>query len=306
MGRQRKSRGRDINGILLLDKPVGISSNRALQQIKGMFNAKKAGHTGSLDPLASGLLPLCFGEATKLSSFLLDSDKSYYTECQLGVTTSSGDAEGEILESKTVPQFDVSQIEAVLAEFTGEIMQLPPMHSALKMNGQPLYKLARQGLEVEREPRKITIYDIKLISLEADKLVIDVKCSKGTYIRTLAEDIGKKLGCGAHVSALRRYQVGLFHLDHAIKLETVQEMRDEKAFSAMDELIIPMENALENWPSVELSDDAAHYLRQGQPVLVPRAPAEGWVRLFEKQGDFLGVGEIQDDGLIAPKRLLRV
>lgn len=305
MGRQRKNRGRNIDGILLLDKPLGFTSNQALQKIKGMFNASKAGHTGSLDPLASGLLPICFGEATKISSYLLDSDKSYLTECHLGIRTSSGDGEGQILEQKQVSQFSQHEITSVLSKFTGEISQLPPMHSAIKKDGQPLYKLARKGLEVEREPRVIKIYDLNLVSVEKDKLVIDVKCSKGTYIRTLVEDIGASLGCGAYVSSLRRYQVGAFKINQAVEFDAVQKLRDEKAFDAMDELLIPMQDALENWPSIELSDDAAHFLRQGQPVLVSRAPTSGWVRLFEKRGDFMGVGEIQDDGLVAPKRLLR-
>ncbi len=304
MGRHRRNRGRKINGILLLDKPLGISSNEALQSVKRMYNAQKAGHTGSLDPLATGLLPICFGEATKLSAFLLDADKSYLTECTLGEKTSSGDAEGDVIKTRPVEEYSEAQIREVLDTFVGTIDQLPPMHSALKKDGQPLYKLARQGIEIERETRPITIYKIDLVSFSGNKLVIDVYCSKGTYIRTLADDIGEKLGCGAYVSSLRRNTVGVFDIEDSISLSKVESLRDEKAFAAMDELIIPMEEALTNWPSIELSEDAAHYLIQGQPVLVPKAPTNGLVRLFRNQGDFLGVGQIQDDGLVAPKRLL--
>ena len=304
MGRRQKNRGRPINGILLLDKPLGLSSNEALQQIKRMFNAQKAGHTGSLDPLATGLLPICFGEATKISAFLLDSDKSYLTECHLGIRTTSGDMEGEVVEKRDVPSFSIEQINEVLQGFLGEISQLPPMHSALKKDGVPLYKLARKGVEIEREPRNVHIYSIDDVSLVDDKLTFSVQCSKGTYVRTLAEDIGEALGCGAHVSALRRVDVGVFHLKNSVSFDAISQLRDAAEFSAMDEFIMPMERALVDWPGLELTNDAAYYLRQGQPVLVPRAPTDGWVRLFEKEGDFLGVGEILDDGRVAPRRLV--
>ena len=305
MGRRQKNRGRPLDGILLLDKPLGFSSNEALQQIKRMYNAQKAGHTGSLDPLATGLLPICFGEATKISAFLLDSDKSYLTECQLGVRTSCGDSEGEVVERKDVPDFSLEQINDVLQHFVGEISQIPPMHSALKQNGVPLYKLARKGIEVEREARKVTIYSIDEVVLSGDKLSFMVRCTKGTYIRTLVEDIGEKLGCGAHVTALRRADVGVFHLKNAVDFDVIKQLRDEKSFAAMDEYIMPMQQALVEWPGLELTNDAAYYLRQGQPVLVPRAPTDGWVRLFEKEGDFLGVGQILDDGRVAPRRLVK-
>ena len=304
MGRHRKNRGRKLNGILLLDKPIGLSSNEALQRVKRMYNAQKAGHTGSLDPLASGLLPVCFGEATKLSAFLLDADKSYRTECVLGEKTSTGDAEGEIIETRPIPDFSKAQILEVLDSFVGTIEQLPPMYSALKKDGQPLYKLARQGIEVDRAARNVTIFNINLLANSLNRLTIDVHCSKGTYVRTLVEDIGEKLGCGAYVSSLTRNSVGVFQLRNGIGLSQVEALRDDKAFAAMDEQIIPMENALTDWPSIELSDDAAYYLKQGQPVLVPKAPTEGLVCLFKHKGDFLGIGQIQDDGLVAPKRLL--
>jgi len=304
VARRQKNRGRPLDGILLLDKPLGLSSNEALQQIKRMYNAKKAGHTGSLDPLATGLLPICFGEATKISAFLLDSNKSYLTECQLGVKTDCGDTEGEVIERRDVPDFTLEQIQDVLNVFIGEIDQIPPMHSALKKDGVPLYKLARQGIEIERDTRKVSIFSISDVSLSGDQLKFLVHCSKGTYIRTLAEDIGEKLGCGAHVTALRRVDVGVFNLQNAVSFDTIKELRDEKAFAALDEFIMPMQQALSEWPGLELTNDAAYYLRQGQPVLVPKAPTDGWVRLFEKQGDFLGVGEILDDGRVAPRKLV--
>lgn len=301
---RRRPKGRPVNGILLLDKPVGLTSNAALQQVKRLFKAAKAGHTGNLDPLASGLLPLCFGEATKFSAFLLDSDKQYRGTCKLGVTTTSADAEGEVLERKPVGEYTREQVEAVLAQFTGEIEQIPPMHSAIKVNGQPLYKLAHQGKEIAREPRRITIYSLDLVSLEGDELVLDVRCSKGTYVRTLAEDIGKKLGCGAHLSALRRTAAGPFSIDEAVTLPELEHLADE-GLAVLDRTLLPVEAALGDWPELVLSDNTAYYLRQGQAVQIPRAPTSGLVRLFV--GDehrFIGVGRILGDGRVAPQRLV--
>lgn len=303
--RRRKARGRDIRGILLLDKPKGVSSNEALQKVKGIFHAQKAGHTGSLDPLASGLLPICFGEATKFSDYILNADKSYATHCQLGVTTTTGDTEGEIVEKKAVPALTEQELINVLESFLGESEQLPPMHSALKKNGQPLYKLARQGIEVEREHRPIWIENIELTSFDGDQFSFNVTCSKGTYVRTLAEDIGNKLGCGAHVTDLRRYDLGVFHIDDSVSLEKLNALRDEKAFAELDEYIMPIETALTDLPDLVLSEDSAFYIKQGQAVLVPKAPTEGWVTLFDKQHQFIGIGEIQDDAKVKPRRLLK-
>ena len=207
MARRRK-RGRNISGVLLLDKPAGITSNAALQVVKRLFDANKAGHTGSLDPLATGMLPICLGEATKISGFLLSADKCYRAVCKLGVTTNSGDADGEVLQQRPVENINEARVREVLMNFMGDGKQIPPMHSAIKRQGVPLYKLAHQGIEVEREARDITIHSLDLVRLEGDELEIDVCCSKGTYIRTLAEDIGEELGCGAHISALRRTGVG--------------------------------------------------------------------------------------------------
>ena len=303
MGR-RRVRGRDVSGILLLDKPSGITSNDALQQVKRLYFAKKAGHTGSLDPLASGVLPICMGEATKVSAFLLDADKRYQVRCQLGVRTATADAEGEVLETRPVGVYKREQLETVLEEFRGSIEQIPPMYSALKHQGQRLYKLARQGVEVEREPRPVEIYELTVAGQGEDWLDINVHCSKGTYVRTLAEDIGDRLGCGAHVSALRRTAVGPYGDTMLVGLETLRELKD-KDMSSMDTLLLPIESALTQWPDVDLSTDAAFYLQQGQPVLVPHAPTSGWVRLYEGNRSFLGMGEILDDGRVAPRRLMK-
>lgn len=303
MARHQRGRGRDINGILLLDKPVGLGSNAALQEVKRLFNARKAGHTGNLDPLASGLLPVCLGEATKLSAFLLDADKVYTGTCKLGVRTTTADAEGEVIETRPVGNIDMARVREVLESFTGEITQIPPMHSAVKHQGQPLYKLAHQGIEVERKPRTVRIHELRLLRFESDELDIYVHCSKGTYIRTLAEEIGEALGCGAYLSALRRNAVGPFRLEGAV---TLDELRQAAAAGpeALDTLLLPMEEALSDWPAVQLSDTAAYYLTQGQAVLVPQAPTHGWVRLFREGQGFIGVGNILDDGRVAPKRLV--
>jgi tRNA pseudouridine55 synthase len=292
-----------VDGILLLDKPVGLTSNAALQQVKRLYNAQKAGHTGNLDPLASGLLPICFGEATKMSAFLLDADKEYIGTCKLGVRTSSADAEGVVIETRPVPALSRARVLEVLEQFMGEIAQIPPMHSALKIQGQPLYKLAHQGIEVERQPRNVTIYALELLRLEGDELDIRVHCSKGTYIRTLAEDIGAALGCGAHLSALRRTLAGPFRLEGAVTMEQIQAKLAE-GDAAMDSLLQPMESALADWPMVKLSENAAYYLGQGQAVLIPQAPTRGFVRLFREGQGFIGVGNILDDGRVAPKRLV--
>ena len=303
MGRRRRPRGRVVNGILLLDKPLGITSNDALQKVKHLFFAQKAGHTGSLDPLADGMLPICFGIATRLSAFLLDSDKHYHVRVKLGQTTTTADTEGEVLETRPTDSIGREQIEAVLPQFTGLISQLPPMYSALKHKGERLYKLAREGIEVEREPREITIHALELGEVEGDEFELDVHCSKGTYVRTLAEDIGGVLGCGAHVIALRRTGVGPYTGMDMVTMEQVQEAALE-GNEALDALLLPVDTALSDWPAVQLDADSSYYLKMGQAVVVPRAPTEGWVRLYEGADRFIGVGQIQDDGKVAPRRLL--
>lgn len=304
MGRRRK--GRNISGIVLLDKPLGITSNRALQIVKRLYNAAKAGHTGSLDPLATGLLPLCLGEATKVSGFLLDADKSYLATLKLGVKTFSADAEGEVIETRPVENYSKKQINVAIEHFLGDIEQVPPMHSALKVDGQPLYKLAHQGIVIERKSRSVHIFGIEVLRHEGDEIDIEVHCSKGTYIRTLAEDIGEKLGCGAHLSALRRTASGPFDIEESItmkELEQLAEKTSEQDFDELDNQLMPAEEALHDWESVDLSADATFYILRGQAVQVPNAPTSGLVRLFSEDKGFLGIGEIMDDGRVKPHRL---
>ncbi len=292
---------RDISGILLLDKPIGISSNAALQQVKRLYQARKAGHTGSLDNLASGLLPICLGEATKVSGYLLDSDKRYRTTCTLGETTTTADAEGEITRSRAWAHLDVATIQAALPGFLGAQSQVPPMYSALKRQGQPLYKLARRGEVVEREPRDIQIYALTLLGLTDNRLELEVHCSKGTYIRTLVEDLGEVLGCGAHVSVLRR--LGVKHFQNMIDFATLHQLA-EQGLTALDAQLLPIETALPDWPAVYLPADLVHWVQQGQAVQVPHAPSQGPVKIMTEDLRFLGIGEVLDDGRVAPRRLV--
>ncbi len=289
---------RNINGILLFNKPVDISSNAALQRVKRLFQANKAGHTGSLDQLASGLLPICLGEATKLSNFLLMADKYYETTLTLGFTTLTGDAEGEILQTRPTDNINREQIDKVVQSFIGSNEQVPPMYSALKHQGQPLYKLARQGKTIERKARTINIYDIEVQSFIDNYLAIKVHCSKGTYIRTLAEDIGEVLGCGAFVSRLHRVRVGDYQ--SMIDFTTLEQQAD---LDALDKLLIPMETAISHWPKINLSTELTYYIQQGQAVQVPQAPTDGWVQLFNEK-IFLGIGQVLEDGRVTPKRLI--
>ncbi len=306
MGRRsRKPRDyRDVDGILLLDKPLGLSSNKALQAARHVFRANKAGHTGSLDPLATGLLPVCFGEATKFSGFLLEASKHYRAECRLGWVTSTGDAEGELIESRPV-EVTREQVDAVLPCFLGRIRQIPPMHSAIKHKGERLYNLARKGIEVEREAREVDIHALDVVAFEDDRLVIDIHCSKGTYIRTLAEDIGEALGCGASLAALERTGVQPFREQRRYTLDELRAIREQQGDAALLDCLLPIESALAEWPEVELSSAMTFYLKQGQPVQVPGAPLEGLLRLKGEGEGFLGVGQILDDGRVAPKRLLK-
>lgn len=302
MGRRRRQ-GRNVSGILLLDKPSGLSSNEALQKVKRLFNARKAGHTGSLDKLATGLLPICLGEATKMSGFLLNSDKHYRATFKLGEKTNTGDTEGEVVERRPVPELTADEVKAAMAGFMGEIQQIPPMHSAIKQGGQPLYKLAHQGLEVEREPRTVTIHRYELLDFRGDELDVDISCSKGTYIRTLAEDLGEALGCGAHVALLHRTGAGPYGAEGMVTLQELENLAAEGSHR-LDPLLLPAESAVGQWPEVRLSKDLAFYVHQGQAVMVPRAPTSGWVRLYDAERGFIGAGEVLDDGRIAPRRLL--
>lgn len=297
MSRVRK--GRAIDGLLLLDKPAGMTSNGAVQRVKRLYQAQKVGHTGSLDPIATGLLPVCLGEATKFSAFLLDTDKRYRVLARLGRTTTTADREGETVEERAVPELCDEFIEAKLARFRGAIDQVPPMYSALKHQGQRLYDLARQGMEVERAARSVVIHALQLLERGADWLELDVHCSKGTYIRSLVEDLGAALGCGAHVEQLRRTAVGSFSLEGAVSLEQLELMDDEQRLAVLQTADVTVA-AL---PKVALSAELAFYLRRGQPVLVPKLSAHGQLRMYSGER-FLGIGEVTDEGLVAPRRLV--
>ena len=301
---KRRPRGRNISGILLLDKVTGVSSNGALQMAKKMFAAAKAGHTGSLDPLATGMLPICFGEATKFSQFLLESDKSYRVTAKLGVTTETGDADGEVVKTTEVTA-SAADIEDALMSFMGDIEQIPSMYSAIKHEGVPLYKLAREGKTVERKPRAVTIYDIRILRIEGDELEFEVDCSKGTYVRSLVEDTGDKLGCGGHVTVLHRLSAGPYPAEKMLTLEQLGNIKAEGGFEAIDELLLPLSTSVADWPRVELGDNAAYYIQQGQPVMASDRPKDGWVSVYKaSSGEFLGVGEVLEDGRIAPRRLV--
>jgi len=303
----RRRRGRPVNGILVLDKPTGLSSNQALQSAKRLYFAAKAGHTGSLDPLASGVLPLCFGEATKFSQYLLDADKAYQSTFRFGIATTTGDAEGEPLQVDDAGHLAADDVERALQAFRGEIEQVPSMYSAIKHGGQPLYKLARQGQEVAREPRRVVIQRLELREFRAGERAeadIYLECSKGTYVRSVAEDLGRALGCGAHVSALRRTRAGPFGIEDSVSLATLEALKGAEQLAEMDALLRPADAALGGLPLVRLSESGGFYMRQGQPVQVPNAPCNGMVRVALESGEFLGVGEILDDGRVAPRRLV--
>jgi tRNA pseudouridine55 synthase len=298
---KRKS-GRDVHGIVLLDKRLGASSNQALQEVRRLFNANKAGHTGALDPLATGLLPLCFGEATKVSALMLDDDKRYQVTIQLGVMTDTGDSEGKIVTEMPVPLLDDERLQACLQHFTGPIEQVPPMYSALKHQGKKLYELAREGKTVDRQPRAITIYELQLLHVDvgAGQLSLDVFCSKGTYIRSLAEDIGHWLGSCGTVTALRRTRAGMFGLDQAHTLQQLQDMD----FAQLQNTLIALDMPLKNIPDVSLSSEQAEKIKQGQRIAFSGGMA-GQVRIYSPQA-FLGLGEILMDGKLVPKKLFHL
>lgn len=298
-------RGRVVDGMVVIDKPAGMSSNEAVQKAKRLFGARKVGHTGSLDPLATGVLPLCFGEATKFSQYLLASDKRYRARIKLGIATDSGDADGKIVSQRPTDGIGPTQVEKALDCFRGEIRQAPPMFSAVKHKGQPLYKLARQGIEIEREARAVTIYSNELLAFADDEFEMETHCSKGTYVRVIAEEMGEMLGCGAHVIALRRSQAGPYEESDMVTFELLEKAREQ---GSLDPFLQPVWSAVRDWPEVLMNRDVAYYLRHGQPVIVPHSPTSGWVRLLEETEAncrFLGVGEVLDDGRIAPRRLLR-
>ncbi|EKO3565819.1 tRNA pseudouridine(55) synthase TruB [Vibrio metschnikovii] len=308
MARRRK--GRAINGVLLLDKTTGISSNDILQKVKRLYFAEKAGHTGALDPLATGMLPICLGEATKFSQFLLDSDKRYRVIAKLGQRTDTSDSDGQVVETRPV-NVQRETLLTHIASFQGQTWQVPSMFSALKHQGKPLYEYARQGIEVAREARKINVYEITLHRFEGDEVEMEVHCSKGTYIRTIVDDLGEMLGCGAHVTMLRRIGVANYPYQNMVTLEQlnalVEEVQGEESekYQRLDELLLPMDTAVQDLPEVNLIAELAHMVQHGQAVQVFGAPIDGLVRMTEgEQRRFLGVGQIDQDGKVAPKRLV--
>ena len=308
---RRRNRGRPVNGIFLLNKPKGLTSNQALQRVKNLFDANKAGHTGSLDPLATGVLPICLGEATKFSQFLLDSDKHYRSTFTLGVTTDTGDCDGDVREKKDASAITERQVLSAIEAFKGEIQQVPSMYSVLKHKGQPLYKLARQGIVVEREARDITVFKYDVLDFRPGlkaELDVGVHVSQGTYVRSLAEDLGAALGCGAHVSALHRHVAGPFSDEETVTLDSLQQQRETMEPESLDSFLKPMDIAVADRMAVELSAVVAGYFQLGQPVMSNEAFRNGQegdiVRVFREGGTFLGVAEVTADGQVAPKRLV--
>jgi len=299
----RKPKGfLDVDGILLLDKPKGLSSNQALQKVRYLFKANKAGHTGSLDPLATGMLPICFGEATKFSAYLLDASKSYRASCQLGKTTSTGDAEGDVTSERPV-NVSEKELSQALQQFTGLIEQVPPMHSAVKVNGRRLYKLARSGKEVERAARAVEIHELTLVEFNHDKLVLDVRCSKGTYIRTLAEDIGNALGCGAYLTDLHRTSVHHFDQYRCYSLDELSALSEISAHK-LSECLLPVKSALNDFEDLIVDQNSTALLKQGRVIQGDFSVQPGLLILVSENGQFLGLGEATSDGRILPKRLM--
>ncbi|WP_111859216.1 tRNA pseudouridine(55) synthase TruB [Acinetobacter sp. CFCC 10889] len=295
-----KIQRRPISGVFLLNKPLGISSNAALQRVRWLFRADKGGHTGALDPLASGLLPICLGEATKFSHFLLDSTKRYQTTVHLGHSTTTGDVEGEVLLEQTVPELTEAQIQAVLAQFTGDILQVPPMYSALKKQGRPLYELARQGIEIEREARPITIDQIELLSFTANSLTLDVTCSKGTYIRVLGEDIAKALGTYGHLTYLHRIQTGAFELNPEFTIEYLESLTEQQR----EALLLPVYAPIDHFPKIQVPDGRAEYFSRGMESNIDHA-ATAQVVVFDGE-KCLGLAEITEKKRLVPKRVLNL
>lgn len=290
---------RNINGVILLDKPLGYSSNQALQKVKWLYQAAKAGHTGTLDPLATGLLPICLGEATKFAQYVTDADKTYIATLKLGATTTTGDAEGEVLSTSQV-NVSPAQLAVACQQFLGEISQVPPMYSALKFEGKPLYEYARSGVDIARQARSVSIKNIEINTFSGDTAQITVTCSKGTYIRTLAEDIGMALGCGAHLIGLRRSETAGYLLAQAVTIEQLEAMTTE----ARDAQLLPVDSAIESLPKVILNADSAYFLLQGQAVWQAGKIPNSELRLYDEKNEFIGLGFLQDDGKIAPKRLI--
>ena len=300
MSRPRK-RGRDIDGVFLLDKPQGMSSNDIMQKVKRLFQANKAGHSGALDPLATGMLPICLGEATKFSQFLLDADKRYVVTAKLGERTDTSDAEGQVVETRPV-NVETSQILTALEQFRGDILQVPTMFSALKHNGKPLYEYARAGITVEREARPITIFELNFIEYQAPSLTLEVHCSKGTYIRTLVDDLGEVLGCGAHVTVLRRTAVADYPTEKMMTWDALQALAEQ---GDLDQHLLPIDTAVSKLPALKLNAEQSKGIGFGQRVkFANEAKLRGQVRLFSDKNIFLGVALIDDNNVIRPQRLI--
>lgn len=297
-------RGRDIHGVFLLDKPQGMSSNDIMQKVKRIFQANKAGHTGALDPLATGMLPICLGEATKFSQFLLDADKRYLVTAKLGERTDTSDAEGQIIETRDV-KVKTPEILTALEQFRGDILQVPTMFSALKYNGKPLYEYARQGITVEREARPITIFELNFIEYNAPYLTLEVHCSKGTYIRTLVDDLGEALGCGAHVTMLRRTAVADYPTEKMLDWHTLQSLAEQQDLALLDALLLPMDTAVAKLPALTLNESQTQGIGFGQRVKFDNPnKLQGQVRLFSYENRFLGVAVIDENNVIRPQRLV--
>jgi tRNA pseudouridine55 synthase len=299
---RRNPKGREVNGIVLLDKDTGLSSNAALQKVKRLFFAKKAGHTGALDPLASGILPICLGQATKVAGFLLADDKRYFVRGQFGQITDTADAEGEVIKTQPFEHLTDEEIRMAVNQFVGDIEQIPPMYSALKKDGQPLYKLARQGIEVDRPPRPVTIHHIDYLGYEQGVVSLEVSCSKGTYIRTLIEDIGNNLGCGAHVIELRR--TGFAHIDitQTIKFPDLEKLATDD-YQKLDEKIFATQDMLPNFDSAYLDEQQTIDIKYGRSIVFDTPHPFEIIKLFDHHKQFLGIGEPNEDGGIKPKRL---
>jgi len=299
MGRRRH--GNDIHGIVLLDKPVGVSSNRALQKVRGIFQARKAGHTGSLDPFATGMLPICLGEASKTAAYMLEAGKKYRATARLGVATTTGDPEGEVIQTCTVPDIDAGALQQTLDRFTGEIEQVPPMYSALKHEGKPLYEYARAGIDIERPARRVTIHQLSLLDWRSPDLVFGVHCSKGTYIRTLAEDIATALGCCAHLVALRRTLVEPFE---NFPMQTLAQLQAESDAGRLAEVLLPVDAGLQQWPRIELDT-----IRQGQFMhgnqfgFSAEGLHAGKVRVYGPENNLLGLADLTVAGVLKPARV---
>ena len=303
MSKPRK-RGRDIHGVFLLDKPQGMSSNDIMQKVKRIFQANKAGHTGALDPLATGMLPICLGEATKFSQFLLDADKRYLVTAKLGERTDTSDAEGQIVETHEV-KVKTPEILTALEQFRGDILQVPTMFSALKHNGKPLYEYARQGITVEREARPITIFELNFIEYNAPYLTLEVHCSKGTYIRTLVDDLGEALGCGAHVTMLRRTAVADYPTEKMLDWHALQSLAEQQDLALLDALLLPMDTAVAKLPALTLDENQTQGIGFGQRIKFDNPNRlQGQVRLFSHENRFLGVAVIDENNVIRPQRLV--